>query len=67
MKQHSDQFDQVEMSEALGVSRSGYYRWSQGKRSARRQHDETIKSQIERICRRATGPYGYRPVRPRRA
>lgn len=62
MKRHSDQFDRAEMSEALGVSRSGYYRWSQAKPSARREHDETIKSQIERICRRATGPYGYRPV-----
>jgi transposase InsO family protein len=62
MKRHSEQFDCAEMSEALGVSRSGYYRWSQGKLSARREHDEAIKSQIARICRRATGPYGYRPV-----
>lgn len=50
------------MCEALGVSRSGYYRWQEAKPSARRQQDESIKPVIEQVVRRARGAYGYRPV-----
>jgi putative transposase len=62
MNHHQDQFDLSEMSEALEVSRSGYYRWSEAKPSKRRQADEEIKEHIAQICRRAPGSYGYRPV-----
>lgn len=62
MNQHHEQYDLAEMSEALGVSRSGYYRWREAKPSARRHADEVIKEHIKQICSRAIGPYGYRPV-----
>lgn len=62
VKQHAETFDVEELCEALGVSRSGYYRWAQDRWSARRQQDERIKTQIESICRQARGRYGYRPV-----
>ena len=62
MRHHQQQFDLAEMSEALGVSRSGYYRWCGAPPSARRQQDERIKGQIQEVMRHARGPYGYRPV-----
>ena len=62
MQQHQDRYDRAEMSEALGVSRGGYYRWRKARPSARRRQDEVIKTRIGQIRRRATGPYGYRPV-----
>jgi putative transposase len=62
VKQHRTEFEVDELCEALGVSRSGYYRWEQDRWSIRRQQDEQIKTQIESICRQARGRYGYRPV-----
>lgn len=62
MQQYHTQFDLAEMGEALGVSRSGYYRWREAKPSARREQDEAIKLQIQGIIRSARGAYGYRPV-----
>jgi putative transposase len=62
MKQHQTIYDLAEMSEALGVSRSGYYRWLEAKPSARRGQDEAIKERITKIRDRSPGPYGYRPV-----
>ncbi len=62
MPNHDQRFDLAEMSEALGVSRRGYYRWAEAKPSARREQDELIKPVIEQVVRLAHGPYGYRPV-----
>jgi transposase InsO family protein len=62
MRRHQQQFDLAEMSEALEVSRSGYYRWLEAVPSARRQQDELIKPMIEQVVGLAHGPYGYRPV-----
>ena len=62
MQKHQSQFDLVEMSEVLGVSRSGYYRWREASPSARRRQDVLIKERISQIHRRCPGPYGYRPV-----
>jgi putative transposase len=62
VKQHTAIFEVEELCEALAVSRSGYYRWALGRRSAHRQQDEEIKAQIGSIYRRARGRYGYRPV-----
>lgn len=62
MQQHADRFDVAEMSEALAVSRSGYYRWAENGPSARGQQDAVIKSRIQEIHRQAGGRYGYRPV-----
>jgi transposase InsO family protein len=62
MQRYQSKFDLAEMSEVLGVSRSGYYRWREAKVPARREHDEVIKAQIQEVVRLARGPYGYRPV-----
>ncbi|MCC6414518.1 MAG: IS3 family transposase [Opitutaceae bacterium] len=62
MQNHQSEYDVTEMGEALGVSRSGYYRWAEAKPSARREQDEAIKPVIAQVVRRACGPYGYRPV-----
>lgn len=62
MQRQTNDYDLAEMSDALGVSRSGYYRWAEAKPSARREQDELIKPVIEQVVRLAHGPYGYRPV-----
>jgi len=62
MQNHDQRFDLAEMSAALGVSRSGYYRWAEAKVSARREQDELIKPVIAQVVRLAHGAYGYRPV-----
>lgn len=62
VKQHNGRFDVEELCEALNVTRSGYYRWAQERRSARGQQDEQIKAQIGSIYQQARGRYGYRPV-----
>jgi len=62
MQQHEERFDVKEMSEALGVSRSGYYRWAEARPSARKQEDERIKARIRKVYQQARGRYGYRPV-----
>lgn len=62
MQRHTSNYDLAEMSDALGVSRSGFYRWCEAIPSARRQHDEIIKVHIQEVVRLARGPYGYRPV-----
>ena len=62
MKQHQISYDLAEMSEALGVSRGGYYRWSEAEPSARRQQDDAIKTRISQIWAQCPGSYGYRPV-----
>lgn len=62
MRRQTNDYDLAEMSDALGVSRSGYYRWAEAKPSARREQDELIKPVIEQVVWLAHGPYGYRPV-----
>lgn len=62
VKQHSGKFEVEELCEALNLTRSGYYRWAQERRSPRGQQDEQIKAQIGSICQQAGGRYGYRPV-----
>jgi transposase InsO family protein len=62
VKQQSGRFDVEELCEALNVSRSGYYRWTLERTSAREQQDEQIKVQIGSIWQQARGRYGYRPV-----
>jgi putative transposase len=62
MKRHQNIYGLAEMSEALGVSRGGYYRWGEAKPSARGCQDEMIKERITQIWRRCPGAYGYRPV-----
>lgn len=50
------------MCETLAISRSGYYRWIQGRPSAHAQADMIIQAQIAVISAQARGRYGYRPV-----
>ena len=62
MQDHINEFDLSEMGEALGLSRSGYYRWVTAEPSARGQSDQVIKEQIQAIHDQAGGRYGYRPI-----
>lgn len=62
MRHHTCEFDLTEMCEALGRSRSGYYRWVAAAPSAREQLDRVIKEQIQAIHHQANGRYGYRPI-----
>jgi putative transposase len=62
MRQHAGEFSVAEMAEALGRTRSGYYRWAAGQPSVRTQTDMILKDQIQGIYRQAQGRYGYRPV-----
>ena len=66
MQRQQTKYYLAEMSEALGVSRSGYYRWAEAKVSARREQDELIKPVIAQVVRLAHGAYGYRPVHQHR-
>ena len=62
MRDHLPKFDLSEMCEALGLSRSGYYRWAAARPSARSQSDLIFKEQIQSIYRQVKGRYGYRPI-----
>jgi putative transposase len=62
MQNHMPEFELSEMCEALGLSRSGYYRWAAAEPSARSESDLIIKERIKTICTQAQGRYGYRPV-----
>ena len=58
MRRQTNDYDLAEMSDALGVSRSAYYRWAEAKPSARREQDELIKPVIEQVVRLAHGAQG---------
>lgn len=62
MRNYAKEFDLSEMCAALGLSRSGYYRWATAVPSARSEADHAIKTRIESIHAQAGGRYGYRPV-----
>lgn len=62
MKSQESVYNIAEMSEALGVSRGGYYRWREARPSVRCQQDQVVKKRIDQIWRRCPGAYGYRPV-----
>ena len=62
MRDHATEFDLSEMGTALGLSRSGYYRWANAKPSRRAQADVVMKKHIASVYKQATGRYGYRPV-----
>ena len=63
MRKHQHRYDVAEMGEALGVSRSGYYRWIEARPSVRREQDEAIKPVIEQVVRRAGPPPSARAGR----
>ena len=62
MRDHLTEFDLSEMCLALGLSRSGYYRWATAEPSARSQTDLRLKKLIQSLHERAGGRYGYRPL-----
>ena len=51
-----------EMCDCFGLSRSGYYSWSERKPSARALEDEVYKDRISELHRQAKGRYGHRPI-----
>jgi putative transposase len=48
----------AELSENLGVSRSGYYRWKKNPLSQRQRDDERLGVEIRAIHRRSRERYG---------
>ena len=58
MKQHEDQFPKRAMCEALGVSRSGYYKACQIRAGSRRERDDELRTEIVRIHQESRGIYG---------
>ena len=57
------------MCRVYGVTTAGYYKWRQRPPSARAQHDQTLKGQIERVHQDSRGTYGsprvYREMKGR--
>ena len=51
-----------ELCEALGVSRSAYYRWRASEPSARQQQDQRHKEAILQLHEKSGGRYGHRPI-----
>ena len=51
-----------ELCEALGVSRSAFYRWRGGEPSARQQQDQRHKEVILQLHEKSGGRYGHRPI-----
>lgn len=62
MKANQIRYEIGELSEALGVTRNGYYNWLNREDSERSQEDVDIKKSIERIYKLSKGRYGYRPI-----
>ena len=55
-------YEVCELCEALGVSRSAYYRWRGGEPSARQQQDQRHKEAILQLYEKSAGRYGHRPI-----
>ena len=46
------------MCRVYAVTRAGYYGWRKRPQSQRAQHDESLKTHIERVHRESRGTYG---------
>jgi transposase InsO family protein len=55
-------FSVEEMCECFGLSRSGYYDWSNRAASRRSIEDEKLKVAIKALHKKAKGRYGHRPI-----
>lgn len=62
IKDNQDSCEVEEMCEALGVKRSGYYRWKDRAPSPRSAEDSILKEKIAAIHKQAKGRYGHRPI-----
>ena len=51
-------YEVSELCEALGVSRSAYYRWRRGDPSLRQQQDQRHKEAILQLYEKSAGRYG---------
>ena len=60
--QHHDLYEVSEQCEALGVSRSAYYRWRGADLSPRQQQDQQHKEAIAQCYQKSRGRYGHRPI-----
>jgi transposase InsO family protein len=58
MKQHEQEFPLDRMAAALGVSRSGYYRFLQKKPTVREEKNQQLKEQIRLIHQESHETYG---------
>jgi len=58
MKANEDENDVNEIAKMMQVSRSGYYRQREGRKSMRAREDEVFSGRIERIHCRSRGTYG---------
>lgn len=59
---HSATHEVGELCEALGVSRSAYYRWHGAEASPRSRQDRQHKEAILEFHRKSGGRYGHRPI-----
>ncbi len=62
IKENGASFGVEEMCECFGLSRSGYYDWSERSPSKRAQEDQRHKERIQELHRQAGGRYGHRPI-----
>ena len=62
IEQSLDTYEVSELCEALGVSRSAYYRWQEGEPSLRQQQDQRHKEAIMQLYEKSAGRYGHRPI-----
>lgn len=62
IRDHRDCFAVDEMCECLDLSRSSYYDWLGRSPSERAIENETFKTRIQALHRKAKGRYGHRPI-----
>lgn len=62
VRQHSATHEVGELCEALGVSRSAYYRWRGAGVSPRSRQDQQHKEAILEFYKKSGGRYGHRPI-----
>jgi putative transposase len=58
MRHHEDQFSIERMSHMLGISRSGYYRFTKRKPNQRHQEEERLVTRIKEIHKQSRQTYG---------
>ena len=62
ISENCSEFSIAEMCECFGLTRSGYYDWSERGPSHRKQADLTHMIRINELHKRAKGRYGHRPI-----
>ena len=62
IKKNGSRFSVEEMCECFGLSRNGYYDWTERNPSKRAFEDQEHKDRIQELQRSAGGRYGHRPI-----